>query len=280
MIPTIETYIPIKRLGVKEGLRAIASSGFSAVDFTFYFELEALVEQDDYLIIARDAHELMGELGLVCTQAHAPFSLCPGEERAQSERKFRNIVRSMQMASIMGAKIIVVHSPAAPTQDETEIAALRLYRALMPYCREFGIRIGVENLGNALSTPESLNRVLAQLDEKWFTACFDVGHAWMLGIAPQDFIRKIKSGRLGALHIHDNDGTDDQHQLPYWGTIDWKAVICALKEVNYAGELTFEAWRFLDSFPTELLRAALDFEACVATELAELMEKTRKENAD
>ena len=264
----IESYIPVKRLGLEAGLRTIAQSGFNAVDFTFYFELEELVNSDNYLETAYGVRQLMDQLGLHCAQAHAPFSFCYNDNVNCSNHHFRNIVRSMQAASVLGAKIIVVHAPAAPAGECAHNLILRLYRALIPYCRQYAVRVGIENLGNALSTAGEMNALLAELDENYFTVCFDIGHANMLGIAPQDYILQLPAGWLGALHVHDNDGTDDQHQIPYRGTVDWDAVIDALRQTNYCGDFTMEAWRFLDDFPNELLQDAIIFESHIASALA------------
>lgn len=272
----VESYIPVKRLGIEAGLRAIAASGFSAVDFTFYFELEQLCAADTYLQTARQTAAIMRELDLVCLQAHAPFSFLYDDETSLFCPHFRNIVRAMEAAAVLGAQTIVVHAPGVPQEADRLTAALRLYRALEPYCVKYGIRVGVENLGNTLSTPEELNQLLSQLDETHFVACLDLGHAHMLGIQPQDFIQQTIPGRLQALHVHDNDGSDDQHQLPFRGTIDWNQVVAALYRYGYRGDFTMEAWRFLDDFPDVLLQDALRFEARVAAYLAAQFLNTEK----
>ena len=47
------------------------------------------------------------------------------------------------------------------------------------------------------------------------------------------FGKSYWSSRLKALHIDDNNGTADQHRLPYRGTVDWQDVMSALAEVGY-----------------------------------------------
>ena len=55
-----------------------------------------------------------------------------------------------------------------------------------------------------------------------------------------DMIRKLGHDRLGALHIHDNDFTMDQHLLPYLGKLDWADIAKALGEIDYQGDFTYE----------------------------------------
>ncbi len=45
---------------------------------------------------------------------------------------------------------------------------------------------------------------------------------------------------LAALHIHDNDRWHDSHVLPMTGSIDFAAVTCALREIDYKGYFTLE----------------------------------------
>lgn len=53
-----------------------------------------------------------------------------------------------------------------------------------------------------------------------------------------------------AVHLHDNDKSDDLHLLPFDGTIDWKYVMNKLKECNYNGYITMELcyrYNYLDT---------------------------------
>ena len=45
--------------------------------------------------------------------------------------------------------------------------------------------------------------------------------------------------RIGFTHVHDNDGTKDQHFVPGNGTIDWQRLTTALDAV-YSGPICFE----------------------------------------
>lgn len=73
-------------------------------------------------------------------------------------------------------------------------------------------------------------------------ACLDVGHVGLpSGDAEAwDFIKILGHDRLQALHIHDNDYTNDQHLIPYAGSIDWSQVTKALGQIDYAGDFTYE----------------------------------------
>ena len=67
------------------------------------------------------------------------------------------------------------------------------------------------------------------------------------GDGAANMIRALGS-RLQALHIHDNDCLGDTHQIPFSMNIDFDSVAKALKDINYQGELTLEADRFLSAY--------------------------------
>lgn len=77
--------------------------------------------------------------------------------------------------------------------------------------------------------------------------------------------------RLQALHIHDNDCWHDSHQIPFSMSIDFDAVVKALKDINYSGYFTLEASSYLEAFTPEttqkglcdLAASAKDFPICL-----------------
>ena len=46
---------------------------------------------------------------------------------------------------------------------------------------------------------------------------------------------------LRVLHVHDNDGKTDLHQLPLFGKLGFAGFARALREIGFAGVFSFEA---------------------------------------
>jgi sugar phosphate isomerase/epimerase len=46
--------------------------------------------------------------------------------------------------------------------------------------------------------------------------------------------------RLCAVHLHDNNGYDDQHRPVFSGTADWKKLAAVISASKYAGPPTLE----------------------------------------
>lgn len=266
----VEVWHTVHALGEENGLALLKKSGFDAVDYSFYWQDPAnSILDDNYLERAENTKKLLAKYDLVCNQAHAPFGTSFGTPMDVSHPEYKAIVRAMEYASIIGAKHIVVHGLKVPTgTNETEYN-VKYYRSFLPYIKEFGVKIAVENLAGTMTTPKRMNAVLEQLEPEYFVGLLDVGHANHRHIAPESFIRKMLPGRLQGLHIHDNYGQIDDHILPYMGTIQWEYVLEALAEVNYDGDFTLELPGFIPKYSPDMLPEALSFAAGVARKMKE-----------
>lgn len=279
----VESFVPRERFGDKEGLTVIRDAGFDCVDYSFYWGKESFpMYTDAYRTYAEDLRAHLDQLGLVCNQAHAPFSVRYGTSMTEEDPDYRNVVRALEAAAVLGAEAIVVHAIDV-TEKGVDVMEynLRYYRSLEPYAARFGIRIAVENLfvrdgkrnrfsQNLFGTPEQLNAMLRALNSPWFSALIDVGHAALTGNEPEVFIAKTDPGILRGLHIQDTDYRDDRHLLPYLGTHDWPAILQALKDYGYEGDFTFELTGYLKRLPAPLLAEALRFAHSVGRYLLNL----------
>lgn len=96
--------------------------------------------------------------------------------------------------------------------------------------------------------------------------CFDTGHANIVGIDFEKFIRTL-GARLKVLHIHDNDGVADLHQVPFTFTktrenlasTDWEGFLRGLAGIHFDGVLSFETAPVLTAFPKAMRQDVLSF---------------------
>ncbi|MEM3526354.1 MAG: TIM barrel protein, partial [Candidatus Jordarchaeaceae archaeon] len=49
------------------------------------------------------------------------------------------------------------------------------------------------------------------------------------------------------IHLHDNDGSFDQHKVPGTGIINFKPIVKALKKINYDKLITLEIYGAKDA---------------------------------
>ena len=76
--------------------------------------------------------------------------------------------------------------------------------------------------------------------------------------------------RLVAFHLHDNDGSEDQHLIPGEGKIDWRRVVAGLRAAGYSGPLTMEVCDQFSGCDDSGARAFLERAARAARWLCEL----------
>jgi len=65
--------------------------------------------------------------------------------------------------------------------------------------------------------------------------------------------------RLWGVHLHDNDGTEDEHLLPGMGTVPFDDVAAALVEVGFAGTFMLEIYRDTWEVRRDLTPERLDY---------------------
>ena len=68
--------------------------------------------------------------------------------------------------------------------------------------------------------------------------CSDSGHGNMGGKGLGHIARF--PDRLYSVHLHDNNGYEDQHRPVFSGTVDWTRLSAVISASTYAGPLTFE----------------------------------------
>lgn len=253
-----------KIVGMEKAVELVAKAGFDAWDFSMFdmcrinwstkqpIDKPHPLNGPDYLSFARKLKNIGLEHGIVCNQSHAPFPVDVPEVRSY-------LLRAIECTAEAGGEICIIH----PDNNKTAEENAEMYHELLPFAKSCGVKIATENMFNwrdgedhscpaACSTSEDFCRHIDVVNDEFFVACLDLGHAEMRGSGggAANMIRALGS-RLKALHIHDNDRLDDCHQIPFSMNIDFYEIVRALKEVSYDGYLTLEANSFMRDFNEE-----------------------------
>lgn len=281
-------------LSFKDSVRIIKDAGFDAYDMwlgCLYDNPESCVFcKDDYLKRAKELRHYADELGIVCNQAHAPheWRLFDAE---REKRLDKMVIRSIEIASVLGADIIVVHPKQYMVYSEHAEELFRInmeyFKQLIPYAEKYNIKIAIENMwqaNNGTHTPTDsvcsraweFCKYLDTLNSEWIVGCLDIGHVSLMATDIPEFIKTMGSKRLKALHIHDTDFIVDRHTLPFMHKIDYMAVAKALGEIGYEGDFTFEAFAFYRGKPKELYLATTKYMCEVGRFLVSKIQKEKK----
>ena len=262
MKTSTEIHSAAKFIGEEKAVEYIAKAGFEAWDFSMFtmckydWKANKMLDNDhplagkDYLKFARRLKQIGLDNGIECNQSHAPFPTRVPEIRAHYQR-------AIECTAEAGGKICIIH----PDNDKSAEENAEMYHELLPFAKSCGVKIATENMWNwndeldqaapaACSYHDDFVKHIDIVNDEYFTACLDIGHAEMRGVntSAVQMIKALGKDRLGALHVHDNDLHHDSHQIPFSMQIDFEKMIAALKEIGYTGDMTLECDCYLHYF--------------------------------
>jgi len=277
--------------GIDEGFRMIKEAGFDSVDFNIDHTLSygAILRGEKVDIYERGEQALLDatipyknaaeKYGIKFNQMHAPFPTYVKNELG-NDYVMMAIKRCMKAAKLVGCHYMVVHPnflgyDDALSPEEEHRVNIERYSEMIETARECDVIICLENMfsghngkiyaaccaemAEANAYIDELNAIAG---EERFGFCLDVGHALLVGKDLYNAIMTLGS-RLKCLHLHDNNGQNDQHLFPYMGVLDWDRCVKGLKDVGYKGALSFETFNALRVFDKELTPDALKFLAAM-----------------
>ena len=213
-------------------VRLVAQAGFTHIHWCE--DLDPSVEFDDAYIGRVEA--LLGKLQLTFTDMHAPlmgqasvFSTDP-DSRAAGLAMLANRIEATRK---LGGDSVVVHStrtfPAEPapifeTLDKTA-----------EHCAKHGVTLAIE-----AATEIEADPYFDRYPPEIVGYCFDSGHCHVKGTL--GLLDKY-ADRLRVTHLQDGYGDEDDHRLPFDGTLPWQRVADTLARIRYPKPLTLEIGR-------------------------------------
>ncbi len=273
-------------------LEVAKACGFEAVDFNVearYTCPQVLTKKpseffsqdiETILKVYEPLKKAMEKTGIQLLQAHAPFPCHfmsgPDEFNAHLDDVLE---KSCAICQYLGIPAIVMH-PFIYYDRETERRInLEMYRNMIPLGKKYGVKLCLENLWinrtvmstsyieGACATAEEavwyIDTLNAEAGEEIFGFCYDLGHATICKRNVRDELN-ILGHRLMCVHLHDNDGMNDQHFAPMIRRkTDWEGLILGLRDIGYRGAISFETGGALNKYPKELIPAMLKYIARV-----------------
>ena len=215
-----------KKCNVFETIDAIYNAGFRNVFIEWY--------NKDWEISQEEQLGYVKEKGLNVIFAHLGYQnindLWIGEETGIVDR-YKNDIR---ICHENGIPMVVMHLTSKTEAPMYGEVGLKRIREICDYAQSLGVKVAFENT----KIKGYLDYVIENIKNDNVGICFDSGHYHAHFNDELDF-NKFKN-RIFAVHLHDNDQSDDLHLLPFDGTLNWNETIRKLKESNYEGPVTLE----------------------------------------
>lgn len=180
-----------------------------------------------------DVH-LARNAGLYIENIHAPVheQNCLSMDNLDGGSAFQTYCQCVMDCYKYNIPTMVIHLP----YDEHIINNLGIKRLenIISLAEDRNIQVAFENLNNIYN----LDLVLSIFESKNVGYCYDSCHH--VNYAPNDDLIKQYGNRLMALHLQDNGGKHNQHQLPFDGNIEWIRVMKKIAHSGYQGATTLE----------------------------------------
>jgi len=220
---------PVKRLALAK------EAGFDGVEVNTIHdpgEAERLRQQAD--AVGLELHSVMDSLHWQC-----PLSSNDEETRQKGMDSIRTSIRTAQ---IVGADAVLVVPGVVneqTTYEQCYANARRSLEELLPAAEDAGVALCLENVWNKfLLSPMEFRGYVDSFGSDYLQSYFDVGNIVLYGF-PQHWIRSL-GPTLRKVHVKGFDARKRDFCWLLEGTIDWPAVMAALREIGYDGYVTAE----------------------------------------
>ena len=234
----------------REHLAQVASYGFESIEL---FATRSHFDYHDPSAITSLAQWLK-ETGLRLHSIHAPItdSLKNGQwgqifstavtDNARRQLAVKEAEAALAIARQIPFGFVVMHlgTPAkGATPDNNRGAASRSVEDICRIAEPLGVRVAVEVIPNELSSATTLVTMLERdFEGADVGICMDFGHAHLMA----DVVDAVETAaeHLITTHVHDNKRREDDHLVPYQGTIDWAGAMLSMRKIGYEGTYLLE----------------------------------------
>ena len=207
---------------------------------------EPTFEKEDSFV--QEARQALAMAGVEPRTVHANFGRSldiSSPDDATRSAGICAISAALDLASRMGAQIVIVHPSSEPigshARDSRMAESKRSIETIVDMARQAGCRIALELLPRTClgRSATELLELLEGVDAATAGVCLDTNHLMDRFASLPEVVHSLGS-RLIALHCSDYDGVDEKHWLPLRGVIDWPAFLSALSETGFSGPLHYE----------------------------------------
>ena len=228
-----------------EWVHAIANSRIATLELT-----PSLFAPEDAPLNRPALKKLLASTDITISSLHASYgndidlSRLEADVHGRAVAAYRNAIA---LAVEFGAPIIVTHMGQGTIPEDKRSERIeqgrRSLAELAEPCGKAGVRVAVEILNGDTTMGNAIDELLSLidgLDERTFGLCLDVNHVRGRYVELPDIVRGL-GRRMTTMHISDFDGVAEKHWFPGKGVIPWKALMDALREIDYAGPFNYEA---------------------------------------
>lgn len=233
---------------IEERMKLIKAAGFDFVCLNFEKDMEWSETSWENQV------RLAGKYGLPVEAVHLTGTKMTNIWTDCEDAEFVTLRLTDELRNLkaLGLKIGVAHvtwgfeKPAAPSRN-----ALNRFFRIAEAAEKYNVKLALENSVFA----EHLHFVLNNVKSKNIGFCYDSGHE--NAFTPKEDYLGAYGGRLFTMHLHDNNGDRDDHNIPFRGNIDWNKKIGQIKNSSVKDCIILEVGVQKESLP-ELIKMSAE----------------------
>lgn len=134
----------------------------------------------------------------------------------------------------VGVRTMILHVSSGLKPPAFNEYGLERYRRICNEGERLGVQIAFENLRYIAY----LRYIMENVDSPAKKFCFDCGHENLYDGG--NGVLEEFAPLLCAVHLHDNPGDHDVHQVPFTGTVDWDRLAGRLAAIGFSLPVTLE----------------------------------------
>ena len=237
-------YVDLK---IEDAVEELIKNGIFCSELSDEHGLELLERSSDVIATGNALREFLTERGFEISQGHLWLyaRICSDGEAVAT------LLRWIDLYEAIGIRNMVLHCDKMEnsklSEEERFQKNVEKLSVLADYIRGRDIIICLENIRATTQeepvvgiSAEQLLKIIDRIGSEQIGICLDTGHLNLTLKNQREFI--LKAGKkLKALHIADNRGQTDEHLMPFnGGTVDFRQVVDALRQVDYRGLFNLE----------------------------------------
>ncbi len=195
-------------------------------------------EIGDIFIKKEEMPKLVRDNGLILENIHVPYEGCNdlwSTSLIIREKALYRHLKWIEDCNKFEMPIMVMHVTQGQVSYEPNKYGMKSLMELVKKAEEAKVTIAIENT----RAPKFLDFIFNNIESKYLGLCYDTSHDWLYSKDKALLLKKWGS-ILVAIHLSDNDGTQDRHWLPYKGNINWEEVTNNFPYDTYNGFITLE----------------------------------------
>lgn len=152
----------------------------------------------------------------------------------EGNRTCNRLLHEIDDCAEFGISTLVLHLTNGSTPPPVSTVGMERVEHLVRLAENTGVQLAFENV----RAPQHTQAVLDYFDSPFVGLCYDIGHEHCF--TPNTNWLSLYNNHVFAVHLHDNDGTADDHRIPFTGTIDWNKKLADIAASSYTGSITVE----------------------------------------